>query len=60
MGQTVKKTVRNEKDWATILEKRFSYLTPEQRRQLLHGDGFVKVPLQELKRLKIDAYPYLM
>ena len=32
----------------------------EEREQLIHGNQFVKIPSQELKRLRIDAYPYLM
>ena len=42
------------------LESRFSYLTKEERDKLLYGTDFVKVPSQELKRLRIDAYPYLI
>lgn len=32
----------------------------EEKRKLLSGNGFVKIPAEELKRLRIDAYPYLM
>ena len=42
------------------LESRFSYLTKEERDKLLYGTDFVKVPTEELKRLRIDVYPYLM
>ena len=42
------------------LEKRFSYLPKEERDKLIYGDDFVPVPKQELKRLRIDSYPYLM
>ena len=42
------------------LEDRFSYLPKEERDKLIYGDDFVLVPKQELKRLRIDSYPYLM
>ena len=42
------------------LEDRFSYLPKEERNKLIYGDDFVPVPKQELKRLRIDSYPYLM
>lgn len=42
------------------LEERFSYLSKEERDKLIYGDDFVPVPKQELKRLRIDSYPYLM
>lgn len=32
----------------------------EEKKKLLSGSGFVKIPTEELKRLRIDAYPYLM
>lgn len=60
MGKSIKRTVRTKQDWETILNERFSYLSQEEREKLLKGDAFVKVPSQELKRLRIDAYPYLM
>lgn len=34
--------------------------SPKEKEKLLSGEGFVKVPAEELKRLRIDAYPYLM
>ena len=60
MGKSSKRTVRTKQDWEAILNDRFSYLPQEEREKLLKGDAFVKVPSQELKRLRIDAYPYLM
>ena len=42
------------------LEDRFSYLPKEERDKLIYSDDFVPVPKQELKRLRIDSYPYLM
>lgn len=60
MGKAVKRTIRTKQDWETILNERFSYLSEEEREKLLNGDAFVKVPSRELKRLRIDAYPYLM
>ena len=32
----------------------------EEKEKLLSGTGFVKVLDEELKRLRIDVYPYLM
>jgi hypothetical protein len=32
----------------------------EDKAKLRSGEGFVKVPSEELKRLRIDAYNYLM
>ena len=60
MGKSSKRTVRTKQDWEAILNDRFSYLPQEEREKLLKGDAFVKVPSQELKRLRIDAYPCLM
>lgn len=60
MGKSIKRTIRTKQDWEAILNERFSYLSQEEREKLLKGDAFVKVPSQELKRLRIDAYPYLM
>lgn len=51
---------RTLEDWEAILEERFSYLPKEERDQLIHGNQFVKIPSRELRRLRIDAYPYLM
>lgn len=34
--------------------------SPKEKEKLLSGEGFVKVPTEELKRLRIDVYPYLM
>lgn len=42
------------------LEVHFAYLPKEVREKLLYGDDFVKVPTEELKRLRVDVYPYLM
>ncbi len=60
MGKAIKRKVRTQKDWDAILEKRFSYLPKAERDKLLYGNEFVEVPAQELARLRIDAYPYLM
>lgn len=30
------------------------------KEKLLSGEGFVKVPTEELKRLRVDVYPYLV
>lgn len=60
MNKEVKNINHVPKDWETILNERFSYLSKEEREQLIHGNQFVKVPSRELRRLRIDAYPYLM
>lgn len=35
-------------------------LSKEDKEKLMSGSGFVKVPTEELKRLRIDVYPYLL
>lgn len=60
MGKAVKRHIRTRQEWEAILRERFSYLPQEELEKLLKGDVFVKVPPQELKRLRIDAYPCLM
>ena len=35
-------------------------LSKEEKEQLMSGNGFVKVPTEELKRLRVDVYPYVM
>lgn len=37
-----------------------THLSDSEKRKLLSGDGFVQVPRQELSRLRVDVYPYLM
>ena len=37
-----------------------SCLSKEEKEILFSGDGFVRVPDEEPKREKIDAYPYLI
>ena len=34
--------------------------TKEEKEKLMSGNGFVKVPTEELKRLRVDVYPYVM
>ena len=60
MGKAVKRHIRTREEWEAILRERFSYLPPDELEKLLKGDEFVKVPQQELERLRIDAYPCLM
>lgn len=59
MGNLHRNNKSKEEIQAT-LEKRFDYLSKEERDKLIYGSEFVKVPSKELKRLRIDAYPYLM
>lgn len=35
-------------------------LSQEEHEKIEKGDEFVTVPSAELKRLRVDAYPYLM
>ena len=59
MGNLHRNNKSKEEIQAT-LEKRFDYLSKEEREKLIYGNEFVKVPSKELKRLRIDVYPYLM
>lgn len=56
----VKHKFKTPEEWQAILEERFSYLPKEERDKLIYGNEFVKVPSEELARLRIDVYPYLM
>lgn len=60
MGNIRKNTKKVRQDIKSILKSRFDYLPPEDRDKLLNGNDFVEVPAKELKRLRIDVYPYLM
>ena len=60
MGNIRKHTKNTKQDYMTVLKHRFSYLSDKERDKLLYGDDFVQVPTQELKRLRIDTYPYLL
>ncbi|RGM44064.1 MULTISPECIES: hypothetical protein [Bacteroides] len=60
MGNIRKNTKKVRQDIKSILKSRFDYLSPEDRDKLLNGNDFVEVPAKELKRLRIDVYPYLM
>ena len=35
-------------------------LSKEEKEKLMSCNGFVKVPTEELKRLRVDVYPYVM
>lgn len=52
-SKVLKRNVVNLEDIAGTLSK-------EDKEKLITGSGFVKVPTEELKRLRIDAYPYLL
>lgn len=60
MGNIRKNTKKVRQDMKSILKSRFDYLSLEDRDKLLNGNDFVEVPAKELKRLRIDVYPYLM
>lgn len=59
MGRS-NKTFKTKEEMQALLEKRFAYLPKEERDKLIYGNEFVRLPARELKRLKIDVYPYLM
>ena len=42
------------------LEEIAGILSTEDKEKLMSGSGFVEVPTEELKRLRIDVYPYLL
>ena len=60
MGKMVKRMVKSKQDWMEVLDARFAYMSQEERRRLIEGETFMKIPSKELKRLRVDAYPYLM
>lgn len=60
MNKKNKSVEKSSKDLDRILNERFSYLPEKERYNLLYGNEFMEVPTEELKRLRIDAYPYLM
>ena len=58
--ERIRKNTKSKKQLQAEMEVRFSYLSDAERYKLIYGDVFVKVPSEELKRLKINVYPYLM
>lgn len=60
MGNIRKNTKKIKQDVKSILSSRFNYLSPADKDKLLNGNDFVEVPTEELKRFRIDVYPYLM
>ena len=60
MMERIRKNTKSKKQLQAEMEVRFSYLSDAERYKLIYGDVFVKVPSEELKRLKINVYPYLM
>lgn len=62
MGNFVNKTLgKSLKSQNRVdLSKISGNFSTEEKAKLLSGNGFVRVPSEELKRLRIDAYPYLM
>ncbi|WP_165154702.1 hypothetical protein [Parabacteroides sp. ZJ-118] len=59
-NKVARRKFKTPEEWQTILEERFSYLPKSERDKLIYGNEFVKVPSEELERLRIDVYPYLM
>ena len=60
MMERIRKNTKSKKQLQAEMEVRFSYLSDAERYKLIYDDVFVKVPSEELKRLKINVYPYLM
>lgn len=54
------KNIKSKEEMQADLEKRFDYLPIEERKKLIYGNDFVEVPEQELNRLRVDVYPYLI
>ncbi|MBO5381824.1 MAG: hypothetical protein J6A40_07015 [Bacteroides sp.] len=54
------KNLKSKEEMQADLEKRFDYLPIEERKKLIYGNDFVEVPEQELNRLRVDVYPYLI
>lgn len=59
MGK-LNKAYKSKQEMQALLEKRFDYLPQDKREKLIYGNEFVQMPSKELKRLRIDSYPYLM
>ena len=59
MGQ-LRKNIKSKEQLLLEVEKRFDYLSKDEREKLIYGNEFVKVPFRALQRLKINAYPYLV
>ena len=51
-SRILKKNVVNLNEISGTLSK--------EKEKLMSGNGFVKVPTEELKRLRVDVYPYVM
>lgn len=54
------KKIRDRKKNVVDLNQIAGVLTEKEKNALLSGSDFVEVPAEELKRLRIDVYPYLM
>ena len=59
MGK-LRRNIKSKEQLQIEVEKRFDYLSNDEREKLIYGNEFVKVPSRELKRLKVNVYPYLM
>lgn len=55
----IKKTRSNKKNSVDVT-KIAGTLSEKEKEVLLDGSGFVKVPTEELKRLRVDVYSYLL
>ena len=62
MGRFINKSLEKNSNSLNVvdLSKISGTFSAAEKEKLLSGNGFVRVPTEELKRLRIDAYSYLM
>ena len=54
------RNLKSKEQLQAEMEKRFCYLSKEERNKLIYGKEFVRQPSEQLKRQKVHVYPYLM
>ena len=60
MAQGKKEEAEEMKKKVSESADRMEALSKEEKEKLISGNGFVKGPTEELKRLRVDVYPYVM
>lgn len=55
-----KRLAYQEKKKKETIDRIAFYLNEEERKILYSGEGFVRVPEEEFRRLRIDVYPCLI
>jgi hypothetical protein len=58
--QIAKRRILQKEKTKVEMESISFFLDAKDRKKLYSGEGFVKVPEEERKRLRVDVYPYLM